>query len=177
MLSSSAFTTPDLETNIDDQAHDHSWRQPKPKRPPDTSASKELPNPPSLINYKKIRRRRLSVTFADEIHHDHKEESSKHSIDSDSTRYSTYAFFPSPLATAPIPASAQEAVALKVEGLGLRQMPIPVRSQRAKSDDEIVRTSSPVSDLTKVRRRAVSRPEHLVLGVLWMMYITWLANV
>ena len=117
------------------------------------------------------------MTFADEIHYDHSGKISKHSIDNGSTRYSTYAFFPSPLATAPIPASAKDAVAAKVEGLGLRPMPMPVRRQRAKSDDEIVRTSLPVYDPTKVRRRAVSRPEHLVLGVLWMLYITWLANV
>jgi len=59
---------------------------------------------------------------------------------------------------------------------------LPVQIQRAKSDDEVVRAVYQHQPLSSSRSRpkalniAASQPETVMLGFLWMLYLSWLAS-
>lgn len=144
----------------------------KPKKPPDSDSMTDGRSP-------KISRRRLSVTFANEVHYSESPTSSD-----PNSKNNVYTFFPPPLATAPTPDLA---------GLGLKNMQLqtqgektsPTLVKRAKSDDQLLRSSSATlrmaededdNDATKHVDKAIKKPENFMLGFLWLLYLSWMAR-
>lgn len=161
------FSTPDLSKLSPNEEKSTNTAE-KPKRPPDAESK-----PPN------ISRRRLSVTFADEVHY------SESPTSSDSgTKNVSYTFFPPPLATVSTPDLA---------GLGLKDVSsqpmaeekIAPAIHRAKSDDELLRTSSASltmeeckEDKSEVQQhdKIAQKPENFMLGFLWLLYLSWMAR-
>lgn len=148
----------------------------RPKKPPDSASPRSSLSSPSLGTdaENKTRKRRLSVTFSDEVVY------CDSNNNRDNSKSSAYKFFPPPLATCPLP---DYKTVKQPEGLGLELVPSPGQIQRTKSDDEVVRTlaSKRNSDKDYLRaklfEKAASKPETLMLGFLWMLYLSWLAAV
>lgn len=152
----------------------HKWLQYRPKRPPDVCRHNSMPASPSLITAGKIRRRRLSVTFSDEIHYSEPEAQDKSTTIVDDNGRKIYEFFPPPLATAHHSINSPPP---SLKGLGIDTTNRPSLPERIKSDDEVVRkVNSPETALARKQHPAV-RPEALVLGVLWMIYVSWMAQI
>lgn len=129
-------------------------------------------------------KRSLSVSFAEKV------------------SYSTYTFFPSPSFTAhsiddmplemcatskeglalqpltPLPQNAENEIEKPIEGKVLN--PLPAQPQRTKSDDEVIcavhRPQSSPRSRPRALAMAASRPETVMLGFLWMLYLSWLAS-
>jgi hypothetical protein len=173
-LSSSQFNTPALDSEEQDSYFaDMPFT---PKKPPDAPGKSAMS--PNLSNGNG--KRRLSVSFAEKV---------------------SYTFFRSPPSNAPSTADVTPAISKGGLGLGLQRLPLlrantdgdhelsireqansplPIRPQRTKSDDEVVRAvHRPLpssSSRLKLLNMAATKPEAVMLGFLWMLYLSWLAS-
>lgn len=85
-----------------------------------------------------------------------------------------YQFFPPPLATAQRPGSNHLP---SLKGLGIETTSRTGLPERIKSDAEITRQVHSQEMALVLNRRPITRPEALVLGIMWMIYVSWMATI
>ncbi|KAK5088120.1 hypothetical protein LTR05_002337 [Lithohypha guttulata] len=175
-ISSSRHTTPKIEKRSPESngAKEEMRYRYKPQRPPDDHSKISSPILTSPPTSGKIRSRKLSVTFADEVHYNLPVQDEEDISVADGKVHSTYTFFPSPLATSARP---DFATAPAVDGLGIHSSPLVAASGPAKCDDEVARPILLASDADKQENKGAMKPETFMLAVLWMLYLGWRATI